>query len=82
MDAADAYLSGHPDDHRRYLDEIHSFTRLVRTAKSKFYAEQLSTADTKTVFKTVNTLLDRNAIALPYTDSMKNLSNKLLNSDC
>ena len=31
------------------------------------------------VFKTVNTLLDRNAIALPYTDSMKNLSNKFNN---
>ena len=77
------YSASHPDDHRRYSQ----ITRLVRTAKPKFYTEQLSIADSSVVtllkpFSPRTQLLDRNAIWLlfltsySYTDSMKNLSNK------
>jgi len=68
--------SGNPDDHRLYLDEIHAFSKLVRASKTTYYMKQLDAADNKTVFRTMNTLLNKNAIALPYTDSMKHLCDR------
>ena len=68
--------SGDPNDHQLYLDSIHVFSHLVQKEKSRYYTKQLSTADTKTVFKTVNTLLNRNVPALPYMDSSKDLSDR------
>ena len=49
---------------------------MVRKEKAKYYTDQLSTADTKTVFRTVNVLLNRNNKSLPHTQSMSDLSEK------
>ena len=40
--------SKRPEDHKLYLDEIHSFSKLVRLSKQKHYMEQLSVANSKT----------------------------------
>ena len=45
-------------DHIRYLDQIHVLGSLVRKAKSSYYNDQLSNADTKSIFRVLNTLLN------------------------
>ena len=51
-------------------------THEIRREKSKYYTEKLSSADTKTVFNTINSLLNKDVSALPSGYDMKTLSNR------
>ena len=63
-------------DKIRYLDQVHVVDRLVRKEKSAFFTDQLSDADTKTVFRVLNTLLNRCPSSLPAHESAFDLSNR------
>ena len=64
-----------PNDRRAYLDQVHFLDKLIRSEKSLYYNEKLCSADNKTVFKTVNMLLNKGAASLPSGQSMHDLSN-------
>ena len=71
--------SQNPVDKYLYLQQVHGFSKLIHTEKSRYYKEQLASGDIKTAFKVVNTLLNRTVTALPCTDSMKSLSDRFSN---
>ncbi len=64
-----------PNDRRAYLDQVHSLDKIIRSEKSVYYKDKLSSADNKTIFKTMNTLLNKSMPSLPSGLPMKDLSN-------
>ena len=65
------------DVHRElYVTQRNHVNDLIDKAKQDYYRGELEGADTKTVFKTVNKLLNKSAKTLPAHDSAKNLANE------
>jgi hypothetical protein len=71
--------SGSIEDRKNYVDQIHNLSKLIRHEKSKYFIAKLKSADTKTVFRTLGTLLNHSAPTLPSCESMKSLSNRFCN---
>ena len=63
-------------DHQLYLEELQRVNTMIDNAKKCYIKEQLCTADIKTVFRTVNGLLNNNNKTLPSHDSPQCLSNE------
>ena len=67
--------------HRRlYVTQRYHVNDLIDKAKQDYYRLELEGADTITVFKTVNKLLNKSAKTLLAHDSAKDLANELLHS--
>ncbi|XP_072046572.1 uncharacterized protein [Amphiura filiformis] len=62
-------------DHQLYVVQREQVNSLICVAKQEYYKNELAQADTKTVFKKVNTLLNRSTKALPAHESSQDLSN-------
>eukprot|EP00057_Strongylocentrotus_purpuratus_P002063 XP_003723768.1 PREDICTED: RNA-directed DNA polymerase from mobile element jockey-like [Strongylocentrotus purpuratus] len=61
------------ESRQQYLSQVHAVCKLIEREKSKYYTEQLSSADVKNVFHVLNTLLNRSPMALPVDSSTTSL---------
>ncbi len=72
-----AWRKSKSDAHRElYVNQRNLVNNLLDEAKQRYYKDQLEGADTKTVFKTVNTLLNRTNKVLPVYDDAGKLANE------
>jgi hypothetical protein len=63
-------------DHQLYAVQREHVNSLICVAKQEYYKNELAQADTKTVFKKVDSLLNRNTKTLPGHVSPQDLGNK------
>ena len=59
--------------HEQYADQNRLVNSMIQDSKKSYFHDKLSNADTKSTFKTVNTLLNNNNTILPNHDSLPNL---------
>ena len=67
--------SGTDSDRKAYQNQRDRVNLLIDTNKTEFYTSSLANADKKDVFKTVNSLLNKNRRILPQSDSPQLLAN-------
>jgi hypothetical protein len=58
------------------LEAKRNVNDLILSAKQAFFKDKLSSCTTKDVYRTINTLLNKNIQHLPYYDSAKELANQ------
>jgi hypothetical protein len=63
-------------DRDRYLDQLHLVNDMITHAKTEFFKAKVADADSKDLFRTVNSLLNRSNKPLPTCDSIDVLCNK------
>ena len=63
-------------DRELYLIERRNVNDLTMSAKQAFFKDKLSTCSAKDVYRTINSLLNKNVQHLPYYDSAAELANK------
>ena len=63
-------------DRERYLEMKKNTDQVIEEAKASYYKTKLKDADSKTVYSTINALLNKNQKILPTGDSNTALSNK------
>ena len=68
-----------PEDRIIYVDQIHNLSKLIHHEKSKYFIVKLKSADTKTVFRTLGTLLNHSAPTLPSCESINSHNNQFCN---
>ena len=62
-------------DHQCYVEQNKTVNSMIEESKKSYMQSKLQTSDTKSMFRTVNTLLNKNKTVLPSSDSPKALSN-------
>ena len=63
-------------DREHYLEAKRNVNDLILSAKQAFFKDKLSSCTSKDVYRTINTLLNKNIQHLPYYDSAKELANQ------
>ena len=63
------------DDLNKFQEQSKIVTKLIQDAKVAYYKNELDDANTKKVFQTLNTLLNKGSKVLPICDSSNALSN-------
>lgn len=59
-----------------YLNAKRNVNNLIMSAKQAFFKDKLSSCSTKDVYRTINSLLNKNVQHLPYYDSAADLANQ------
>ncbi|XP_072041253.1 uncharacterized protein [Amphiura filiformis] len=67
------------DNHDEYLEQHTKVNKLIQNAKEVHYKNTLATADSKSMYRTLNQLLNNGSKVLPISDSPQELSDKLAN---
>ena len=65
----------HVIDHDVYVDQSKKVNKLIQSAKQTYYRDILETADSKNMFSTLNTLLNKNTRQLLDADKASDLCN-------
>jgi hypothetical protein len=66
-------------DHERYIVQNKIVNDLIVMSKTEYYKNTLAEADSKTMYRTVNSLLNKSNAVLPSTSSNESLSNNFAN---
>jgi hypothetical protein len=62
-------------DHDAYIEQNKLTTKLIKTAKEQYYQDKLNSADCKTMFATLDKLLNKTTKQLPECSAMADMCN-------